>query len=126
MGGLFERLFRRHLIMYDPEEWSRRLGDKCDKCNVSLTHEKCISLCNCYYFAHEDCFKPAFAEQIHSENTDIRCKKCQYDLRLQLTSQFKYNPSLTKFKLLKLTICLVLLMLTVIGIMVTLNSELKV
>ena len=73
MGALFERLFRRHLITYDPKQWSKRLGEKCDKCEKNLTHEKCISLCNCYYFVHEDCFKPEFEKQVYSKDTDVRC-----------------------------------------------------
>lgn len=126
MGSFFQGLFRRQLITYSPEQWSKRLGEKCEKCDKNLTHEKCISLCTCYYFTHEECFKVGFEPQIYTESTDVQCAKCQAFLQMQLLPVFKYEPIVTKWKVFKLAIILLVLLLIGIGILATLNSTIRV
>lgn len=45
---------------------------------------------------------------------------------MQLIPQFKYNPLVTRWKMLKLAITLIFLTLIIIGIVLTLSSDMKV
>lgn len=125
MGSSIESLFKRNQIAYQPEQWSKRLGEKCESCSKNLTHERCISLCKCYYFCHQQCFTDKFETQIYDEATDVKCEKCDWELRLQLEVQFKYQPDFAIKKLVKLSLSFILLLLAIFAIIVTLNSEIR-
>lgn len=60
MGAFIDLSCRRSVFSYDPELYAKRLGQNCDVCNTSLSHEKCISLCKCYVFCHQTCFLSQF------------------------------------------------------------------
>jgi len=38
MNTFIENLCKRNQITYQPEQWSKRLGEKCNNCSKSLTH----------------------------------------------------------------------------------------
>ena len=123
MGSLLDLSCRRPTFSYDPEIYSQRLGQSCDVCNNSLTHEKCLSLCRCYVFCHQPCFLSKFEPTLISQDCDVKCQVCKETLQMDLEANYTYAPQKTTTKIINLSISILFLFLCIIAIFLTLNSD---
>jgi hypothetical protein len=123
MGAIIKCLFTRELLPYQPEKWAQRLGERCNSCHQSISYEKAISPCKCYYFCHTECFKKAYQTQIRSELACITCEKCRSELSLNFKVKFKYNPEITGLKLCKLIVSWLFIIAIVLVIILTAHNS---